>query len=244
MDSLRARCEDSVSTLRSTGVNDLTRLEDLISKIFPHGASLSTAEAAFVTEINGANGSIGPNATLVNAEGVVKDEIAKFVANIQCLEKFINLNTPAMEDGNNFGVSVQMIFAKYLKDVKDEALKKLDIVTAYYSSRADAVDKVNGRSSKSETTTSSESSSKGGKDGAEDKSGKTTVAEEKKSFATNDPNRIKAIAAIDVKFYFDLGLLMRFTTDSYAVVLDNLEKNYEKLKTPKGESGGNYSGMF
>jgi hypothetical protein len=32
--------------------------------------------------------------------------------------------------------------------------------------------------------------------------------------------------------------------DTYAVAIDNLTKNYDKLRAPKGESGGNSMSMF
>lgn len=35
-------------------------------------------------------------------------------------DRFIALSTPAMEDGNNFGVTVQMMVAKYCKDTREE----------------------------------------------------------------------------------------------------------------------------
>ena len=67
-----------------------------------------------------------------------------------------------MEDGNNFGVTVQMTVAKFLKDTREELAKKLESVASYYSSRADAVDKLGlPKKSTSQTKTESSTESKG-----------------------------------------------------------------------------------
>eukprot|EP00957_Ditylum_brightwellii_P077773 5910102-Ditylum_brightwellii.AAC.1 len=75
-----------------------------------------------------------------------------------------------MEDGNNFGVTVQMTISKFLKETRDEWSKLLEEFPKYYSTRADAVDKLGlSKTSSSETKTESKSKSTGGEKGDEEK---------------------------------------------------------------------------
>ena len=101
-----------------------------------------------------------------------------------------------MEDGNNFGVSVQMIVAKYLKDEREAMAKTLATFPDYFDKRAGAVDKL----SPSSTTTSSTSSSTstGGKDGDEKKESASASTEQKKSLK-EDADRANHVCAIDVQ---------------------------------------------
>merc|ERR1712154_674292 len=102
------------------------------------------------------------------------------LSHVQVLERYIALHIPQMEDGNNFGVTVQLTISKALKEVKDSLVKKMDTVPAYYSSRADLVDKFGlSKTVVSETKTTSKSNVKGGKEGDESKESNTIVSEEK-----------------------------------------------------------------
>ena len=145
-----------------------------------------------------------------------------------------------MEDGNNFGVTVQMTVAKFLKDTREELAKKLESVASYYSSRADAVDKLGlPKKSTSQTKTESSTESKGGKDGDETKSSTSVVKEEKESNGSKvDIHRTKAVLAIDVQCYSDLFTSVNLLLTDYVTVLDNMEKNEAKLKAPKGSGSG------
>jgi len=149
-----------------------------------------------------------------------------------------------MEDGNNFGVTVQMTVAKFLKETREELSKKLESIPAYFSSRADAVDKLGlPKTSSSNTKVETSTESKGGKDGDETKSSVTTTKEEKESNgAKTDAHRTKAVLAIDVQCYADLFATINLLLTDYVTVLDNIEKNEDKLKAPKGSGGSGFGG--
>jgi len=158
-----------------------------------------------------------------------------------------------MEDGNNFGVTVQMTISKALKEVKDSLVKKMDTVPAYYSSRADLVDKFGlSKTVVSETKTTSKSNVKGGKEGDESKESNTIVSEEKSTgnavvdLDNKFYTRFMALVKADVNFYLNARIGMIECKDSLLMILDNVEKNMEKLKSPKGDSGyrGNSMGMY
>lgn len=149
-----------------------------------------------------------------------------------------------MEDGNNFGVTVQMTVAKFLKETREELTKKLESIPSYYSSRADAVDKLGlPKTSSSQTKTESKTDSTGGKDGDESKTSTTVTKEEKESNGSKmDVHRSKAVLAIDVQCYASLFATINLLLTDYVTVLDNVEKNEEKLKAPKGSGGSGFGG--
>lgn len=158
-----------------------------------------------------------------------------------------------MEDGNNFGVTVQMTISKALKEVKDSLVKKMDSVPTYYSSRADLVDKFGlTKTIVTETKTTSKSDVKGGKEGDESKESSTTLSEEKSTgtAAADLDNkfytRFMALVKTDVNFYLNARIGMIECKDSLLMILDNVDKNMDKLKSPKGDSGygGNSMGMY
>ena len=82
-----------------------------------------------------------------------------------------------MEDGNNFGVTVQMTVSKHLSDTRVSLLKKMDALVSYYSSRADAVDKL---SLEKKTFTTSAASSKTESTKEEDKKESSSSSSDEK----------------------------------------------------------------
>ena len=148
------------------------------------------------------------------------------------------------EDGNNFGVTVQMMMSKLLKEKREAFEKSLSETSKYYSSRSDAIDKFNHLSkvSKVETVTESKGSSTGGKDGDSNTTSSNTSTEVKTSTASNtvDIHRVKSLAALDTQTYFELKFAVEGMMDDYLIILDNFEKNMDKLENPRGKGYGGY----
>jgi hypothetical protein len=180
---------------------------------------------------------------LEKAIPVVRDYLAKSIDETQLLERYISLHVPAMEDGNNFGVSVQMVVSKHLKSIRDGAQKRMESLPKYYSERADALDKLGVKKvTESRTKTSTTSISSGGKDGDENKQSSTEVAETKEAGSMKpDYNRVKHVIAIDVQWYNELRSILNALVASYLTIFDNMEKNKEKLSAPKGSGGSGIS---
>lgn len=163
---------------------------------------------------------------------------------------FCNTNTDLLpfnvyQDGNNFGVTVQMMFNKLLKEEREKMEKALGETSKYYSSRADAIDKFSHlpKLSVTETKSTSKSSATGGKDGDENKDSTSTSTEEKTSTSDGgkvNMHRVKALAALDAQTYADLVGALQSMIDGYVVILDNLEKNWDKLESPRGKGYGGY----
>ena len=138
-----------------------------------------------------------------------------------------------------------MMFAKLLKEEREKMEKALSETSKYYSSRADAIDKFSHlpKTSVTETKSTSASNAKGGKDGDENKESNSTSTEEKTSTSDGGKvnlHRVKALAALDAQIYMDLVSAMTDFSTGYMLILDNLEKNWDKLENPRGKGYGGY----
>lgn len=224
----------------------LSEISSTTEAIFPF-CKLSKAEEAFEAELT-ASGLDAANTTVAKIVPVVRDILYTIITDIQICERYITLHVPPMEDGNNFGVSVQMMIAKVLKDTREEFEKKMDAISKYYAGRADAVEKLNlPKVTTSESKTKSESDSTGGKDGDEKKSSTSVVTtEETKQSGLKRENyfRLKHLVSLDIQFYGEMKTLCANVEDAYVLILDNMEKNKEKLSAPKGTGGSNAMGMY
>ena len=137
-----------------------------------------------------------------------------------------------------------MMMSKLLKEKREAFEKSLSDTSKYYSSRSDAIDKFNHLSkvSKVETVTESKGSSTGGKDGDSNTTSSNTSTEIKTSTSSNtvDIHRVKSLAALDTQTYFELKFAVEGMMDDYLIILDNFEKNMDKLENPRGKGYGGY----
>jgi len=229
-----------VETFLEDGPATVTAIETTLKELFPFAPhQLSSAEKIFEQNL-AEHGFDAYNSVLAKCLPATRDLLAKGISHILLLERFISLNVPAMEDGNNFGVSVQMVVAKALKDIRESWTKKLEAIPSYYSSRADSVDKLGlSKTTQSVSKTETDTTSTGGKDGEEKKQCAVGTKEEKTTGGSKpDAHRVKHVVAIDLQCYADLQSTLALLVDGYMTILDNLEKNKDKLTAPKGTSGG------
>mmetsp|Transcript_11623 Transcript_11623/g.23818 ORF Transcript_11623/g.23818 Transcript_11623/m.23818 type:complete len:243 (+) Transcript_11623:36-764(+) len=242
MEFVLTAAKNDVDAIRASAAGDMERLLAAVGKCFPYKSATEASEA-FKGQLDVNSSDNKGNDTVSAALFIVRDEISLAVEKIMTIERFIALSTPPMEDGNNFGVTVQMMVAKYAKEVKDDLIKTLDSLPGYFDARAGAYEKMPTVPSKSSTSSTSSSTSSGGKDGDEKKESTSTSTEEKKNGSTS-MDRANHVVAIDVQFYFKFKIALTTLIDSYAVVIDNVNKNFDKLVAPKGTSGGNSMSMF
>lgn len=170
-------------------------------------------------------------------------------SDLSILEQYVTWNIPKMEDGNNFGVTVQLAALKHVADVQERLSKGVDELLKHASQRADALEKCKQYSSSSKVTTTSRgtSQSQGGKDG---NTNETKSGEEEKTTttATNGPDaaeRLQALVAIDCAFWYKAKVHVQALLTGYVAALDFLEKNATKIAQPKGsQSGGHFTSMY
>mmetsp|Transcript_10510 Transcript_10510/g.19620 ORF Transcript_10510/g.19620 Transcript_10510/m.19620 type:complete len:246 (-) Transcript_10510:86-823(-) len=231
-----------VDSLLASVPSLLSTFDSVLSTHFAT-ASPSQLEKAYSLTLSSSPDAI--NAPLLSALSAYKDLVSQALNNIQLLERYIILHVPKMEDGNNFGVTVQMTVAKLLKDARESLLKKSDAILTYYNARADAVDKLS-LEKKTSTTTSSNNKTDSTKQ--EDKKETTSMVSEEKAVKVVEdkvyPFRLMALVALDVNAYMNAksGLLDCF--NDFLMIVENVDKNKIKLTSPKGSNGGNSIGMF
>lgn len=238
MDSFRRKSAAEAKSILESGSSTLESLVMSLDALPYKGAgSFSKAESAFVASLG--DGDVEkPNDVVDAAYTTTRDALSTCAEHVRVLERFIGLHVPQMEDGNNFGVTVQLTFAKLLKEEREKMEKSLSDTSKYYPSRADAIDKFGHLPKKAvtETKSSSTSSAKGGKDGDESKESSSSSTEEKTTTSDGgkvNAHRAKALAALDAQAYAEMTAALRSMTDGYAIILDNLEKNWDKLENPR-----------
>lgn len=83
------------------------------------------------------------NAVLVEMIEIVKKELSEFCENASTIKVWIQLLTPAISDGNNFGVSVQEEVIQEFGRAEENAFNALDTISKYYLQRAKLITKRN-----------------------------------------------------------------------------------------------------
>jgi Proteasome activator pa28 beta subunit len=193
-----------------------------------------------------------PSDVLVKALAATSEALDSTVTACMTMERYILLTIPKMEDGNNFGVTVQLAALKQMKDDREKLEKLLEELSKYASSRADAMEKCKLSSvSSSKTTTSSTSNAdtKGGEK-AGSTSSTSTSTEEKTVESANQVAeaafRQQAVWAVDVLYYSKARTAFMSALTCYVTAVDFLDKNQEKIAAPKGTTGGraSYSSMY
>jgi hypothetical protein len=226
-------------------MDTLTNMQKMVDTHF-ESSSISTMADLYETQLMAQPDAL--NVSLLSAIMAYRDTINSFMEDILKLERFILLNIPAIEDGNNFGVSIQLEICKLLKETKADLQKKLEALPTYLSSRAEAVEKLGlPKLVTSETKTMSKTDATGGKDGDEKKSSVILVTEEKNTDETkkgSTTHRMKHLISLDVQLYSNLRIGFIECMNAYLAIVDQMEKNKEKLSAPKGSQGRNTMTMY
>lgn len=81
------------------------------------------------------------NGLLINLMKEMKLMVLELIDQIQCVRMWITLNIPKIEDGNNFGVSVQEDILAELKNVENEFDTLLSVPCSYHGARAKVISK-------------------------------------------------------------------------------------------------------
>ncbi|KAH8289624.1 hypothetical protein KR054_008139 [Drosophila jambulina] len=88
------------------------------------------------------SGTVPCNKPLCDMIKVVKPIIRKLVEDSNLLKMWISFMIPKIEDGNNFGVSIQEDTLAEIQTVESEAAAFFDQISRYFLSRAKVVSKV------------------------------------------------------------------------------------------------------
>lgn len=88
------------------------------------------------------SGTVHCNTPICELIKVVKPVIRKLVEDSNLLKMWISFMIPKIEDGNNFGVSIQEDTLAEIQSVETEAAAFFDQISRYFISRAKVVSKV------------------------------------------------------------------------------------------------------
>eukprot|EP00771_Trimastix_marina_P003921 gnl/Trimastix_PCT/633.p1 GENE.gnl/Trimastix_PCT/633~~gnl/Trimastix_PCT/633.p1 ORF type:complete len:268 (+),score=54.44 gnl/Trimastix_PCT/633:53-856(+) len=125
----------------------------LPSKIFSLGEYLDTMKgmrervlsSCALPPVSGGDGStksISVNTALVEIMVTLKAEIVDLLQSFNTIKVWIQLNVPRIEDGNNFGVSVQEEIIETLSHAEDSAYSFMDSMAKYHITRAKIASKL------------------------------------------------------------------------------------------------------
>jgi hypothetical protein len=173
--------------------------------------------------------------------GAVGDHVELALSDFQKLSQWIALQVPRVADGNNFGVEVQYIVLKELKEASEKLQKAWDSLPEYHSQRATAIEKIVAKPSSESSKTTTVTEAHGGKDGDETKTTTASVDKTATTTATPVDDWVANVVSIDVKWYFNLARVLENVRDLYAIVYDRIDKNKEKIALPRGNDRANYS---
>jgi hypothetical protein len=221
----------------------LKLLQDSYAAHFPAGQTLSAVSKSY-------EGNVEENAACASTVSTAMDAVDTVTAQFSELEQYITLTIPQMEDGGNFGVSIQLDVIKKIDEGIEKLNKGLEELSKYTSSRADALEKCKlGSSSAVVTTTESAGESTGGEKGDTKTTSKSTETKKTESGASTFPElklRQQAVIAVDVLYFSKAKALMSQLISSYMLVANAMDKNAVKLEHPKGSSGSGsaYNSMY
>ncbi|KAE9414714.1 hypothetical protein Angca_008343 [Angiostrongylus cantonensis] len=88
------------------------------------------------------NGSVPCNSQLADLMDQIRPLLRDAVENVNKVKMWITLLIPRIEDGNNFGVSIQEETLGEVRNVESEAASFLDQMSRYFASRAKLLTKV------------------------------------------------------------------------------------------------------
>eukprot|EP00549_Striatella_unipunctata_P009725 CAMPEP_0118708382 /NCGR_PEP_ID=MMETSP0800-20121206/21844_1 /TAXON_ID=210618 ORGANISM="Striatella unipunctata, Strain CCMP2910" /NCGR_SAMPLE_ID=MMETSP0800 /ASSEMBLY_ACC=CAM_ASM_000638 /LENGTH=250 /DNA_ID=CAMNT_0006611545 /DNA_START=13 /DNA_END=765 /DNA_ORIENTATION=+ len=245
--TFKQKSKKDAMAIVSSGVDTLKTMEAKEAEIFPY-KTLSEASAAMsfetIEQMQQQQQQI-----MDPAVAATRDALEMGISSVMTFERFIGMHVPQMEDGNNFGVTVQMTVAKYLKETRTEFKAYLEEVPKYYAARAEALDKLGlPKASLTETSvevTSSDKKKAAGVASTEEATKTSTTKESKTSSSSPfpDPARVQQLNSIQVQNYALMKEAFNAVMTGLMTVLDNMEKNSEKLETPKG-MGSSGMGMY
>lgn len=186
------------------------------------------------------------------AVAVTLDAIDNALQTISSIEQYVQLSIPKVEDGGNFGVSIQLAAIKVLNDQNEKLEKYMEDLLKYTSTRADALEKCklpSSVSTKTATMATNESAGTDKEKGETATNSKSQSTEEKSIESMNNlvegTLRKQAVIAVDVRYYQKAKYVLSAVITALLVVADFMDKNQAKIAAPKGEgSSRGYSGSM
>lgn len=212
----------------------VSELGALRAQLFPYD-TLDAAASAFGQDLADSN--------KLNSEALmsVRNEVSSLISTLDAIVAWITLSVPKIEDGGNFGVSIQFEIRKAIADVRKDLKDKFDALADYHEKRAALVPKAVNKVKIERKETESSSNSTGGEKGEESKTSKSSSTDTSQTLSDVLPDNVDALIDFDVKWYFNFLCIMNDVVNGHAGVSSLVRLNKEKLEKPRGST--NYYGM-
>lgn len=162
-----------------------------------------------MTQAYSDDSSLTKNDACESAVTAALDAADSVLRSFAILEQYITLTVPKMEDGGNFGVSVQLSAIKVIADATKKIEDGMEELYKYASARADAMEKC--KQNPSVTTTKTTTATQSNTTGNDSEKGDTqnnsnAQSNEEKTIQTSINSietqwRQRAVTAVDVRFY-------------------------------------------
>jgi len=105
-----------------------------------HAKRLKTSDGE--NGVNGGGLSVPCNKKVLQLIDAIKPEYKYAIETCEKLKMWISILIPKIEDGNNFGVSVQEEVLNEVHGVQSDSIKSLDTISRYFITRAKLVSKI------------------------------------------------------------------------------------------------------
>mmetsp|Transcript_10636 Transcript_10636/g.14721 ORF Transcript_10636/g.14721 Transcript_10636/m.14721 type:complete len:244 (+) Transcript_10636:114-845(+) len=231
-----------IEALESSLPNKIMEIDQKLASL--GSSSLGDIEKKFSTEIK--NGPEVKNGVVANLLNSARQEAATAILNMSKFERFIILNIPAAEDGNNFGVSVQLEARKMVTERRAKVKELFDKCADYHKERATLLKEIVMKKSIETSENKTQQTDNEQKESEITNSTKTSTkssTETKTSAPSPLPDALAAVVALDVHWYFHLYFTLEFVRDSYILCGDGIIKNKSRIAKPKGD-GSSHMSMF
>jgi len=244
--SLQSSSKEEALKFVSDGLKSVETLRGNYGTIFPYATSKDAQTA--LTAAAGNNNIAEAPQTVSNAIDETTNVMDGIVHQLLLLERYVYLTIPKMEDGNNFGVTIQLSVLKQMKEDREYMVSTIDELYKYYGARADLIEKCKlPNKVESKSISNSKTEGKGGKEddniGEESKSESKTV--ETQTTTSEQLLRQRSILSCDQLYYGKAKIAYQKSLTHYMAAIDFMDKNKEKLDKPKGsQGGGHYSSMY
>jgi hypothetical protein len=198
----------------------------------------SAARAKMVSEADMTAGKA--NARMSQLVMDITEQMVADIDALSCISRWVTLSIPTIEDGNNFGVDIQMQIAKHINDANAVLQTNRDKLSDYCKDRAAVLEKVVPKVTKKADSSKSTSSKSGGAVKKEDEGETvTTSSSESQDTSSGDvlPDSAEHVVQTDLKWFFKLKDISTLMMDTLLTIVDTVDKNKDKITNPRGGAG-------
>jgi len=211
-----------------------TEVQGFVEKNFSP-KTLEQVQAEFVTALSPA---AAENVVVAKLCSLVRDQAAQTIEDLKNCEMWLHCKTPAVSDGNNFGVDVQVYVLGELVKMRTECTAMLDAVQSYHMSRATGMEKIVSLSTSDKDQEKVTEKSTGGKDGDKSTVTEKTIEKTHAKSLSPLPDQLKYLAALDTKEYHACYLRLTDLRNTYVKAHLMISKNQKRLADPRGDGEG------